>query len=75
MTALNDLSSRPPLAWLLRSNCELLARHSHAQPLAIEGQKKNGGTIYGSRRSLDLGNRRRNLDGNDVVGLTWISAC
>ena len=51
---------------------ESLAHHSHAQPLAIEGQKKNGGTIYSSRRLLDVGNRRGNFDGNNVADLVWV---
>ena len=40
--------------------------------MAIEGQKKNGGTIYGSRKLLDLGNRRGDFDGNNVAGLVWV---
>jgi hypothetical protein len=51
---------------------ESLAHHSHAQPLAIEGQKKGSGTIFSSRRLLDVGNRRGNLDGNNVAGLVWV---
>src|ERR1700682_4917075 len=51
---------------------EVLAHHPHAQPLAIEGQKKGGRTIFGSRRLLDVGNRRGDLDGDNVAGLAWV---
>jgi hypothetical protein len=44
----------------------------NAQPLAIEGQKKGGRTIFGSRRLLDVGNRRGDLDGDNVAGLVWV---
>ena len=40
--------------------------------MAIEGQKKNGGTIYSSRRLLDVGNRRGNFDGDNVADLVWV---
>jgi hypothetical protein len=55
-----------------RSDFESLAHHSHAQPLAIEGQKKNGGTIFSSRRLLDVGDRRGDFDGHNVAGLVWV---
>ena len=45
---------------------------THAQSLAIEGQKENGGTIYGSRRLLDVGNRRGDLNGDNVASLVWV---
>src|ERR1700682_2712616 len=51
---------------------EVLAHHPHAQPLAIEGQKKGRRTIFGSRRLLDVGNRRGDLDGDNVAGLVWV---
>src|SRR6202047_366517 len=51
---------------------EVLAHHPHAQPLAIEGQKKGSRTIFGSRRLLDVGNRRGDLDGDNVAGLVWV---
>jgi len=54
---------------------ELLAHHPHAQSLAIEGQKKGGRTIFGSRRLLDVGNRRGDLDGDNVAVLVWIPEC
>ena len=46
----------------------LLAHHSHAQPLAIEGQKKGSGTIFSSRRLLDVGNRRGDFDWHNAAG-------
>jgi hypothetical protein len=51
---------------------ESLAHHSHAQPLAIEGQKKGSGTIFSSRRRLDVGNRRGDFDWHNVAGPVWI---
>jgi hypothetical protein len=70
---LNDLEQSAP-EWhdCSRSDFESLAHHSHAQPLAIEGQKKNGGTIYSSRRLMDVGNRRGDFDGPNVAGPVWI---
>jgi hypothetical protein len=54
------------------SDFKSLAHHSHAQPLAIEGQKKNGGTIYSLRRLLDVGNSWCDLDGNNAAVLIRI---
>jgi hypothetical protein len=75
MTAfhMNDLEQWAA-AWrdCSRSDFKSLAHHSHAQPLAIEGQKKNGGPIYSSRRLLDVGNRRGDFDGHDVAGPVWV---
>jgi hypothetical protein len=66
-------SSRPP-KWreCSRSEFESLAHHSHAQPLAIEGQKKGGRPIFSSPRLLDFGNLGGDLDGPNVAGLVWV---
>jgi len=43
--------------------------------MAIEGQKKGGRTIFGSRGPLDVGNSGSDFDGNNVAVLVWISEC
>jgi len=43
--------------------------------LAIEGQKKGGGTIFGPRRLLDVGNSGSDFDGNNVAVLVWVLEC
>ena len=66
-------SSRPPDGMTaLGLDFANLWPSNHAQPLAIEREKKNGGAIYSSRRLLDVGNRRGDFDGDNVAGLVWV---
>ena len=54
---------------------EPLAHNSHAQPFADKGQKKSGGQIHNSRRFLDVGPGRSDLDGDNVAVPVWVSEC